>query len=96
MNFPSGLLVWTSFSSRGTGDLFIQPLNKTMDSSGYLKILKKTLRKTTAAHNCKYFQHDNARIHTAKKIEKFLKDVNVDVIKWPSNSPDIAPIENIS
>ena len=45
--------------------------------------------------NFNYFQHDNARIRTAKKIVKFLKDINVDVIKWPGNSPDIAQIENI-
>ena len=94
-NFPSSLLVWTCFSSRGSGDLFIQSMNKTMNSSDSLKILKKSLRKTMITHNCKYFQHDNARIHTAKKIVKFLQDINVDVIKWPSNSPDIAPIENI-
>ena len=53
------------------------------------------MRKTMTTQNCNYFQHDNARIHTAKKNIKFLKDINVDVIKWPGNSPDIAPINNI-
>ena len=89
------MVVWTCFSSRGTGDLHIQSMNKTMDSSDYLKILKKNLRKTMTTHNCKYFQHDNARIYTAKKKVKFLQDINVNVIKWPCNSPDIAPIDNI-
>ena len=70
-------------------------MNKTVDSSDYLKILKKNLRKTMTTHNCKYFQHDNARIYTAKKKVKFLQDINVNVIKWPCNSPDIAPIDNI-
>ena len=95
MNFPPSLMVWTCFSSRGTGDLYIQPKNKTMDSSDYLKILKKNLMKTMKTQNCNFFQHDNARIHTAKQIVKFLKENNVDVIKWPGYSPDISPIENM-
>ena len=45
--------------------------------------------------NYNLFQCDNENIHKEKKIVKFLKYINVDVIKWPGNSPDIAPIENI-
>ena len=95
MSFPSSLLVWTFFSSRDTGDLYIQSKNKKNDSSDYLKILKKNLKKTMTTHNCNFFQHDNARIHTAKKIGKFLKDYNIDMIMWPGNSTDIALIENM-
>lgn len=41
------------------------------------------------------FQQDGARIHTCKKVLKFLKDENVEILPWPARSPDLSPIENI-
>ena len=43
---------------------------------------------------CQHFQHDSAPCHTAKKVKKFLQDHQIDLIKWPGNSPDLNPIEN--
>jgi transposase len=40
-------------------------------------------------------QHDNAKIHTAKKTQKFLKRFNIRWIQdWPPYSPDLNPIEH--
>ena len=95
ISYAPSLMVWGCFSSKGTGGLSILPQNETMDSTRYLTILQDKLRKPFKKQKCTFFQQDNARVHTAKKITKFLKEENIDVIKWPGNSPDIAPIENI-
>ena len=41
------------------------------------------------------FQHDNAAVHTSKVVEKYLKNRRAVVLPWPSNSPDLNPIENL-
>ena len=41
------------------------------------------------------FQQDNARPHTARLTTQYLQANNVDVMKWPSKSPDLSPIEQI-
>ena len=41
------------------------------------------------------FQHDNARPHTARVTQAFLQQQNIDVVPWPSKSPDLNPIEHI-
>ncbi|CAK9803449.1 Transposable element Tc3 transposase [Anthophora quadrimaculata] len=41
------------------------------------------------------FQHDNAAIHRAKTVQTWFQTVNVEVLRWPSRSPDLNPIENL-
>ena len=40
------------------------------------------------------FQQDNARPHTARDTQQFLQQNNVNVLPWPSLSPDLNPIEH--
>ena len=41
------------------------------------------------------FQHDNDPKHTVLKVKDFLNKEKINVLPWPSQSPDLNPIEKI-
>ena len=45
--------------------------------------------------NSAILQFDNDPKHRSLKALEFYKENNIKIIDWPSNSPDLNPIENI-
>ena len=41
------------------------------------------------------FQQDNARHHIVRLCTQYLQTNNIDVLDWPSPSPNISPIEHL-
>ncbi len=41
------------------------------------------------------FQHDNDPKHMAKSTKEWLKKKHIKVLEWPSQSPDLNPIETL-
>lgn len=91
----NGLKFWGCISANGPGKIVI--LEGKVNADLCLKLLKKTAipegRRLLGADFT--LQQDNARIHKAKKVQKYLVDNNINVLEWPPQSPDLSPIENI-
>lgn len=96
--------VWGAISYYGVGPLF--EVSQTMNCSDYTsKVLAPVLstreqrgRLVGYARGCPrdfVWQQDNASFHRAEAATKFFKKHNISVLKWPSYSPDLSPIENI-
>lgn len=91
------IMVWGCITAHGTG--YCTLIEGTMDKHLYKRILQSELRETLKYYKLKrseiVFQHDNDPKHTSKLVQKWLDDKGYEVLIWPSQSPDMNPIEHI-
>jgi transposase len=100
------IMVWGCFHANGVG--ILRKIDGTMDQNQYHTILCravipeiKTLTQEEPTDVIWTFQHDNDPKHKAKKNKRYLETkqregtLKFHVLPWPSQSPDLNPIENL-
>ncbi len=88
------VMVWGCFAASGPGRLAV--INGTINSAVYQKILKDNVRPSVRDLKLKrtcVLQQDNDPKHTSKSTSEWLKKNKMKTLEWPSQSPDLNPIE---
>ncbi len=87
--------VWGCFSWYGVGHLY--RIHGIMKATNYKQILiHHMIPSANELFDDNFiFQQDNDPKHTARITKKYLKNKKVNVLKWPSQSLDLNPIENL-
>lgn len=96
VKFPASVMVWGCMSAKGVGNLHF--IDGTINAQKYINILEDHLLPSinSLSDMDEYiFQQDGASSHTAKATQNWFQHKEINVLDWPSSSPDLNPIESL-
>lgn len=95
---PDGWMFWGSFAGRRKGPTFVwEKKYGGIDSVKYIRHILPLLQEFFSNEdnaNC-VFQQDNAPSHRSKKTTAALQAAGIPILRFPTYSPDLTPIENV-
>jgi len=92
-----GLMMWACATSQGVG--YACRIDGGLDGQLYTHILDDEFLQTLEYYGLEkdeiIFQQDNDSKHTSRLARRWFEGKGVKVLSWPSQSPDLNPMENL-
>jgi hypothetical protein len=94
---PLQLMIWAVVNEKGLGALHFVDGN--MDGKKYAKlvddVIAPQMTKWFRRRKNYLFMHDLAPCHRSKVAKDRFTHHKINLLEWPSNAPDMNPIENV-
>ena len=90
-----GLMIWGAITFEGK--IFVHLFKGGLNGMKYASFIQEEALpwiRNVKGNAPFIFQQDNAAVHTSRLVKTMFDQENVEVLDWPSRSPDLNPIEN--